>query len=49
MILEGADHRRSMAKQHPALVRSIFAPWILAVHFSIGPTVCYVCCVILWF
>ena len=43
---EGADHRRSMPvpKQHQALVPSMFAPWIVAVHFSIGPAVCYVCC-----
>ena len=28
-----------LSKQHQALVRSIFAPWILAVDFSIGPAV----------
>ena len=35
-----------MFKQHWALVPSIFALWALAVLFSIGPTVCYVCCLI---
>ena len=35
-----------MSKQHWALVPSIFAPWTLAVHFSIGPTVCDVCCLV---
>ena len=38
-----------MSKQHWALVPSIFAPLILAVRFSIGPTVCHVCFVIPWF
>ena len=46
MALEGDGHRQLMAKQHQALVPSIFAPWILTVHFSIGSTVCYVCCLI---
>ena len=29
VIPEGDDHRCSMAKQHQALLPSIFAPWIL--------------------
>ena len=45
---DGDNHHRFMSKQHWALVPSIFAPWILAVHFSVGPTVCYVCCLIPW-
>ena len=32
-----------MSKQRSALVPSIFAPWVLAVHFSMGPAVCHVC------
>ena len=61
VVLEGDDHLRFMAKQHlrPSNTRqwllqfsiapSIFAPWILVVNFSIGLSVCYVCCVITWF
>ena len=39
----------TMSKQHEALFPSIFTLWILAVHFSIGPSVFYVCCLIRWF
>ena len=34
-----------MAKQHWALVLSLFAPWISVVQFSIGPVLCAVCAV----
>ena len=35
-----------MSKQRWVLVPSIFGPWILAVHCSIGPAVSYACCLI---
>ena len=38
-----------MSKQHGVLVSSIFAPWILAVHFATGHTVCHVRCLMLGF
>ena len=51
-LIACAPHRRHSAappppllsKQHRVLVPSIFAPSILAVHFSIGAPVCCVCC-----
>ena len=33
-----------VSRQLEELVPSIFALWVSAVHFSTGPTVCYVCC-----
>jgi hypothetical protein len=52
VIPEAADHRRSMAKQRLCRsntgrwFRHFFALWILTMHFSIGPTVCHVCCLV---